>query len=196
MPQTSTRFWNRWTPPFSLVSVAQLKLTKVLQANKPSKPNVRFIGKCADLNGTSRTATDILSAVQTAITAHSATLVTILGHSLGTFFRNWICKKFPDDLLVWLRLSIGAAIALLNGVYLPLHINGVSFKVITYGMPRVCAIFRQFTQSRLFLNFFFRLGIEHSRIILMTILALRILVISQHPIFFLRSRSNDHSKFL
>ena len=67
------------------MSVAQLKLTKVLQANKPSKPNVQFIRNCADLNVTSRTATDVLSAVQSAITAHSATRVTILGHSLGTF---------------------------------------------------------------------------------------------------------------
>jgi hypothetical protein len=34
----------------------------------------------------------------------------------------------------------GAAIALLDGVYLPLHISGVSFKVIGYGMPRVCIL--------------------------------------------------------
>jgi len=60
-----------------------------------------------------KTAADILSAVQTSIAAHGATQVTILGHSLG------------------------AAIALLDGVYLPLHISGVSFKVIAYGLPRV-----------------------------------------------------------
>ncbi|KAF8174959.1 lipase class 3 family protein [Pholiota molesta] len=60
-----------------------------------------------------KTATAVLSAVQSTIKAHSATAVTIVGHSLG------------------------AAIALLDGVYLPLHISGVSFKVITYGMPRV-----------------------------------------------------------
>ncbi|KAF8800421.1 alpha/beta-hydrolase, partial [Phlegmacium glaucopus] len=59
-----------------------------------------------------KTATDILSAVQTTINTHSATTVTIVGHSLG------------------------AAIALLDGVYLPLHISGVSFKMIGYGMPR------------------------------------------------------------
>ncbi|KAF8882766.1 Alpha/Beta hydrolase protein [Gymnopilus junonius] len=33
--------------------------------------------------------------------------------------------------------SLGAAIALLDGVYLPLHISGVTFQVIGYGTPRV-----------------------------------------------------------
>jgi len=60
-----------------------------------------------------KTATAVLSAVKTAISAHGATKVTIVGHSLG------------------------AAIALLDGVYLPLHISGVTFRVVTYGMPRV-----------------------------------------------------------
>ena len=31
----------------------------------------------------------------------------------------------------------GAAITLLDAVYLPLHISGVSFKTIGYGLPRV-----------------------------------------------------------
>ncbi|KIM35591.1 hypothetical protein M413DRAFT_79247 [Hebeloma cylindrosporum] len=64
-------------------------------------------------NEQAKTATTILAAVKTTIAAHAATKVTIVGHSLG------------------------AAIALLDGVYLPLHISGVSFKVIGYGMPRV-----------------------------------------------------------
>jgi len=64
-------------------------------------------------NEQAKTATTILSAVKTAIAAHSATKVTVVGHSLG------------------------AAIALLDGVYLPLHISGVSFRVVGYGMPRV-----------------------------------------------------------
>ncbi|KDR85907.1 hypothetical protein GALMADRAFT_218973 [Galerina marginata CBS 339.88] len=64
-------------------------------------------------NEQAKTATTILSAVKSAIAAHSATKVTIVGHSLG------------------------AAIALLDGVYLPLHISGVSFRVVGYGMPRV-----------------------------------------------------------
>ncbi|KAG6819834.1 hypothetical protein H0H93_008091 [Arthromyces matolae] len=59
------------------------------------------------------TATAILSAVQTTISAHKATKVTIVGHSLG------------------------AAIALLDSVYLPLHISGVTFRTVCYGLPRV-----------------------------------------------------------
>ncbi|TFK39673.1 lipase class 3 family protein [Crucibulum laeve] len=64
-------------------------------------------------NEQAKTATQILSAVRTAISAHAATKVTVVGHSLG------------------------AAIALLDGVYLPLHISGVTFQTIGYGMPRV-----------------------------------------------------------
>ncbi|KAF8799863.1 hypothetical protein BYT27DRAFT_7263486 [Phlegmacium glaucopus] len=64
-------------------------------------------------NEQAKTATKILSAVKSAIATHGATKVTIVGHALG------------------------AAIALLDGVYLPLHISGVSFKIIGYGMPRV-----------------------------------------------------------
>lgn len=32
---------------------------------------------------------------------------------------------------------LGAALALLDSVYLPLHISGVSFKTVVYGLPRV-----------------------------------------------------------
>ncbi|KAF9443747.1 lipase class 3 family protein [Macrolepiota fuliginosa MF-IS2] len=60
-----------------------------------------------------KTATQILSAVQTAISQHGANHVTIVGHSLG------------------------GAIALLDGIYLPLYISGVFFRVIGYGTPRV-----------------------------------------------------------
>jgi len=64
-------------------------------------------------NEQTKTATDILAAVQNTIAAHSATKVTVVGHSLG------------------------AAIALLDIVYLPLHVTGVSFRMIGYGLPRV-----------------------------------------------------------
>ncbi|KAJ3511453.1 hypothetical protein NLJ89_g4086 [Agrocybe chaxingu] len=60
-----------------------------------------------------KTAPDVLSAVNTVISTYGATQVTIVGHSLG------------------------AAIALLDGVCLPLQISGVSFRMIGYGMPRV-----------------------------------------------------------
>lgn len=64
-------------------------------------------------NEQAKTAPTILAAVRTAISAHGATKVTIVGHSLG------------------------AAIALLDSVYLPLHVSGVTFRTVGYGMPRV-----------------------------------------------------------
>ncbi|CCM02650.1 uncharacterized protein FIBRA_04754 [Fibroporia radiculosa] len=60
-----------------------------------------------------KTATDVLSAVQSAMSKYGAKDVTLVGHSLG------------------------AAIALLDAVYLPLHIPGASFKFVGYGLPRV-----------------------------------------------------------
>nr|GAT53480.1 predicted protein [Mycena chlorophos] len=64
-------------------------------------------------NEQAKTATTILSAVQTAISKYGAKNVTLVGHSLG------------------------AALALLDSVYLPLHVSGVTFSTVTYGMPRV-----------------------------------------------------------
>ncbi|KAF7317835.1 Glycoside hydrolase family 5 protein [Mycena kentingensis (nom. inval.)] len=60
-----------------------------------------------------KTATTILNAVNTAIARFGAKKVTVVGHSLG------------------------GALALLDSVYLPLHISGITFQTITYGMPRV-----------------------------------------------------------
>ncbi|GJE91306.1 lipase family protein [Phanerochaete sordida] len=64
-------------------------------------------------NEQAKTATQILSAVQTGISKFGATKVTTVGHSLG------------------------AALSLLDAVYLPLHIKGVSFQTVLYGLPRV-----------------------------------------------------------
>ncbi|KAF7370989.1 Lipase [Mycena sanguinolenta] len=60
-----------------------------------------------------KTATDVLAAVQTALSQFGVKKVTMTGHSLG------------------------GAIALLDSVYLPLHITGVTFQTIVYGLPRV-----------------------------------------------------------
>lgn len=61
-----------------------------------------------------RTATLVLSAVQTAISRFGATHVTMVGHSLG------------------------AALSLIDAVYLPLHLpSSISFTTVAYGLPRV-----------------------------------------------------------
>jgi hypothetical protein len=61
-----------------------------------------------------KTATEILAAVQQGMSIYQATSVTSVGHSLG------------------------AAISLLDAVYLPLHLpSGTTFNTITYGLPRV-----------------------------------------------------------
>ena len=61
-----------------------------------------------------RTASSILSAVQQTLSAHgSASSVTVVGHSLG------------------------AALALLDGLYLSLNLPNAEVRVIGYGMPRV-----------------------------------------------------------
>jgi len=60
-----------------------------------------------------KTATDVLSAVQSALSTYGANRVVLTGHSLG------------------------AAIALLDAVYLPLHISDATFAFYGYGLPRV-----------------------------------------------------------
>lgn len=61
-----------------------------------------------------RSATAVLSAVQTALSTHGANHVTVVGFSLG------------------------AALALLDSVYLPLHLPAsTNFTTIGYGLPRV-----------------------------------------------------------
>jgi predicted lipase len=67
----------------------------------------------ADRILSSSSAEAVLAAVNTVITENGATKVVVTGHSLG------------------------GAIALLDGVYLSLHLSGVSVEVISYGMPRV-----------------------------------------------------------
>jgi len=59
------------------------------------------------------TAQDILSAVQQTLTQHNINSVTAVGHSLG------------------------AAVSLLDSVFLPLHIPGLHVAYIGYGLPRV-----------------------------------------------------------
>jgi len=60
-----------------------------------------------------KTATSVLAAVKTAMQQSGLNKVTVVGHSLG------------------------AALALLDSVYLPLNLPGVTLKMFGYGMPRV-----------------------------------------------------------
>jgi len=61
-----------------------------------------------------KTASSVLAAVQKGMSQFGATKVTIVGHSLG------------------------AAISLIDSVYLPLHLpSGTTFQTVTYGLPRV-----------------------------------------------------------
>ncbi|KAI0732123.1 Alpha/Beta hydrolase protein [Fomitopsis betulina] len=60
-----------------------------------------------------KTATDVLAAVQTTMSTYSTSNVALVGHSLG------------------------AAIALLDAVYLPLHISSATYTYVGYGLPRV-----------------------------------------------------------
>jgi predicted lipase len=65
-------------------------------------------------NEQAKTAQTILAAVLTLLSQHSASSIVVTGHSLG------------------------AALALLDSVYLPLHVPaGTRVSAFTYGMPRV-----------------------------------------------------------
>ena len=73
-----------------------------------------------------RTASQVFSAVQSTLSAQGTSSVTIVGHSLG------------------------AALALLDGVFLSLQLPNVTVQVIGYGMPRVGnQAFADFVDSQL-----------------------------------------------
>ncbi|KIJ21143.1 hypothetical protein PAXINDRAFT_6912 [Paxillus involutus ATCC 200175] len=73
------------------------------------------------------TATDVLAAVQTAMSTHRTTAVTMVGHSIRQYMS-----------VLALHPHIGAAITLLDSVYLPLWLSaGTTFQTICYGLPRV-----------------------------------------------------------
>ncbi|KAJ6474669.1 lipase [Mycena vitilis] len=64
-------------------------------------------------NEQAKTAPQVLAAVQKGIAQFGVKKVTLVGHSLG------------------------GAISLIDSVYLPLHITGVTFRTVVYGLPRV-----------------------------------------------------------
>ncbi|KAJ6580414.1 lipase [Mycena vulgaris] len=64
-------------------------------------------------NEQAQTAIEILAAVQSALSTFGVNKVTMVGHGLG------------------------GAISLLDSIYLPLHITGVTFSSVLFGLPRV-----------------------------------------------------------
>ena len=74
----------------------------------------------------------VLSAVQKALSQYGTTDVTLVGHSLGEHLQlseYWSA----DNAYVY----SGAAISLLDAVFLPLHISNATFRTVLYGLPRV-----------------------------------------------------------
>ena len=71
------------------------------------------VKKVSNTHISGRAADDVLSAVMTGVSTYGANSVTAVGHSLG------------------------AAISLLDAIFLPLHIPGLTVTYYGYGLPRV-----------------------------------------------------------
>jgi hypothetical protein len=68
---------------------------------------------------------------------YHATHVTLIGHSLGEY--SWLFPFAVLLVIILTTVSLGGALALLDSIFLPLHLPpGTTFRAVTYGMPRVC----------------------------------------------------------
>ena len=76
-----------------------------------------------------------MSAVQTTMSKYSTNNIAFVGHSLGAESTT-VCVSLDHDVLTTC-LYTGAAISLLDAVYLPLHISGATYTYVGYGLPRV-----------------------------------------------------------
>ncbi len=65
--------------------------------------------------------------------------MTIAGHSLGTSSESPPSDPFASKIQIFIFTAtpIGAAIGLLDAVYLPLHIPNITTRFVGYGLPRV-----------------------------------------------------------
>jgi len=97
----------------ALLADADIRLDNLDPVNFPGLENTKIRVHNGFAESHIETAADIRTALQTAVDQSGLTSVTIVGHSLG------------------------GALALLDGVSLPLHFPNLNFKTITYGMPRV-----------------------------------------------------------
>ncbi|KAJ7173675.1 Alpha/Beta hydrolase protein [Mycena filopes] len=78
-----------------------------------------------------KTATQVLSAVKTALGKYNANHVTLVGHSLVRLETFCVVSRCLID-------NSGGALALLDSVYLPLHLpSSVKLNTVVYGLPRV-----------------------------------------------------------
>ena len=73
----------------------------------------------------------VLASVRTALKKSGLNRVTTVGHSLGNIQTHSF--EFPFSQL----LLLGAALALLDAVFLPLFLPGIDVNMIGYGVPRV-----------------------------------------------------------
>jgi len=81
-----------------------------------------------------RSAVSVLAAVKETMSQHGAEKVAIVGFSLG----KSVLISVVNSVLI---ATIGAAVALLDSIYLPLHLpSSITYKTITYGMPRVSCL--------------------------------------------------------
>ncbi|KIJ29741.1 hypothetical protein M422DRAFT_106479, partial [Sphaerobolus stellatus SS14] len=93
---------------------ADLILSSIASTNFPGITNLGIKIHQGFLNAHAIAAPYVLAATTKTLTAHSGASVTLVGHSLG------------------------AALALIDALYLPLHLpSGTKFKMVGYGMPRV-----------------------------------------------------------
>ena len=84
-----------------------------------------------------RSAPDVLAAVKTGLTQFGTNKVTVTGHSLGKRLALFIGLNASMSETHSKIVRTGAAIALIDSIFLPLNIPGITTRFVGYGLPRV-----------------------------------------------------------